>query len=119
MDQLKKERLIDIYTMRLDGHTFQEIGEKYRVSRQCVEQELKESLRQRGFKTKRYPTRSAVASYLDDRHMSVRAFSIICEVSEPNMKSFLYGRASSRKTINSIIKATGLTYEQIMAEELQ
>ena len=39
-----KGHMEDIIKMRLEGKTFQEIGEKYKVSKQAIEQEIKYSL---------------------------------------------------------------------------
>ena len=38
---MTNEELLDIVKMRLDGHTFEKIGEKYGITRQAVEQSIK------------------------------------------------------------------------------
>lgn len=40
MNSEKKERLIEMFKMRLDGSTYQEIADKYGVTRQFVHQSL-------------------------------------------------------------------------------
>ena len=38
---MTNEQLLDIVKMRLDGHTFEKIGEEYGITRQAVEQSIK------------------------------------------------------------------------------
>lgn len=40
MTKENKDRLLEMIKMRLDGCTYQEIGDKYGITRQCVQQSI-------------------------------------------------------------------------------
>ena len=104
--------------MRVDGCTFREIGEKYGVSKQFVSQYLFAVVRESRSKIERYPGRSALAKYMDEHELTVKRLAEMAETSRENLMGFMTGRVNSTKTINKLIKVTGLTYEELMKEEL-
>lgn len=118
--QSNKESLIDMFSMRISGKSYAEIGSKYGTTRQNIEQLLKGAICEKSTSKKdRYPKRKAVAAYLDEHKLTVATLSEMCSVERTSLAQFMTGAISPTKTINKIIKATGLTYEQIMAEELE
>lgn len=38
--QKSNEQILEMVQMRLDGYTFQEIADKFKVTKQCVQQKL-------------------------------------------------------------------------------
>jgi transcriptional regulator with XRE-family HTH domain len=56
---------------------------------------------------------------MEDNKITAYKFAKLIGVTPGNLAPFLHGKTSSIKTINRIIKATGLTYEEIMKEEIE
>lgn len=44
---MTRDQIIDMFTMRLDGHTPKEVGDKYGITKERVQQILAESSRRR------------------------------------------------------------------------
>ena len=115
MGQLtSKETLMDMFDMRISGKKYIEIGEKYGVSRQAVEQLLKKVICEKSrTKADRYPARKGLSEYMDDNRLTVQHISDASGVSRENLRRFLDGKPCNLKTVDALIKATGLTYEEL------
>lgn len=112
---MNKETLIKVFTMRIDGSTYQEIGENLGFSKQYVEQELKQSInKEKTTYAKRYPKREKVVEYMADNNLSINEFSKLLEIPYSNLSNFMRGQSQSLKTAMKIADYTGLTLEQIL-----
>jgi predicted DNA-binding protein YlxM (UPF0122 family) len=119
-DKMDKKQLMEMFEMRLDGLTFQEIADKYGFTKQYVDQELKIAIseKQRSFTMlEKYPQRKALAEYLDTNKINLINFSKTLDVKYMSLMNFMYGKSKNHSIIWKIIKFTGLTYEQLMKEE--
>lgn len=111
---MNRETLIKVFAMRIDGSTYQEIGENLGFSKQYIEQELKRAIN-KGKTTyaKRYPQREMVVEYIADNNLSIGEFSKLIGVSYSNLVNFMRGENQSLKTAMKIADYTGLSLDEV------
>jgi predicted DNA-binding protein YlxM (UPF0122 family) len=123
-EALKPKRKADIYMAEREaGLTYREIAEKYGVSYQCVAQ----SCARCGGYFKPYTKDEVVypnlRKWLNDNKVSRREFvRKMGKLPHPETQSrisdhFRGKKYPHKKTIDKYIEVTGLTYEQLFAEE--
>jgi DNA-binding helix-turn-helix protein len=107
---MTREEKIDMFCMRMDGYTLQEIGDKYGVTREYVRQVLDVGKRKDKFSKIVYPK---LKQYMIERKLSIRKLSILIDIQSATATRLLYGESSpTMSTVNKILKLTGLTYEE-------
>lgn len=107
---MTREEKIDMFCMRMDGYTLQEIGNKYGITRERVRKILDVGKRKDIFQKIVYP---GLKQYLVERKMSVRKFSLLIGTQYQTAINILCGKTKPRiDTINKILQSTGLTYEE-------
>lgn len=115
---MTKEQKIEAYTMLLDGRTMQEVGDRFGVTRQRIQQ-LFPHATGREYKHHKcvYPN---LAAWLRDRNMSRKKFSELIGASANAVNEWLRGKYGPNKYyIDKILEVTGLTYEEAFYEEVQ
>lgn len=116
---MTKEQKIEAYSMWLDGVTIGEIAKKYGVSYQYIQQLFPGTGKDNGEKYKSYIYPNIV-KFLHENSVSLKELAERCNLSYVGLQAFLNGkRGGSKKTIDKILKATGMTYEEAFAEEAQ
>ena len=111
---MNKETLIKVFTMRIDGSTYQEIGENLGFSKQYVEQELKQALnKEKVTYAKRYPQRENVVEYMADNNLSINEFSKLTGIEYRNLSNFMRAESQSLKTAMKIADYTGLSLDEV------
>ena len=116
---MTKEQKIEAYSMRLDGVTVREIAKKYGVSYQYIQQLFPGTGKDNGEKYKSYIYPNIV-KLLHENSMSLTKLAKRCNLSYVGLQYFLSGRnGGSKKTVDKILKATGMTYEEAFAEDAQ
>lgn len=113
---MTKEQKIEAYSMRLDGVPIRKIAEKYGVSYQCIQQlfpGIRKDYREK-YKSCIYPN---IVKFLIKNSMSINELAKRCNLSYVGLHDFLNG--GKKKTVDKILKATGMTYEEAFAEEAQ
>lgn len=112
---MDKKTLIEIFTMRLDGSTYQEIGDKIGFTKQHIEQELKKAInKQKTPYIKKYPQRQAVVKYMAENNLTIINFAKLLEMPYSSLVTFLRGKSQSLKMAMKISKCTDLTLEQVL-----
>lgn len=107
---MTREEKIDMFCMRMDGYTLQEIGDKYGITREYVRQVLDVGKRKDNFSKIVYP---GLKRYMVERKLSVRKLSILIDTQCMTVANLLYGKSNpAMSTVNKILKLTGLTYEE-------
>lgn len=105
--------------MRLDGVPIRKIAEKYGVSYQYIHQlfpGIRKDYREK-YKSCIYPN---IVKFLHENSMSLNELAKRCNLSGVGLQDFLSGRnGGSKKTVDKILKATGMTYEEAFAEDAQ
>lgn len=118
---MTREELIMAFTMRLDGATFEEIGNKFGVTRQAIMYNF-DSVVHRGRDKKTdiaiskivYPN---IARYIKDAQITMGKFIEMLgySSSKANVANALYGKRNmSAKMICGIVKTTGMTYKEVV-----
>ena len=118
---MTREQAIEAFTMRVDGYTYQEIANKFGISRECVQQKLRREINGNKSISKNciYP---GLVNWMRGKGFS--AFELnkkagICK----NIQAFynrLYGRTGwEMDEIKKILAFTGLTFDEAFATETQ
>lgn len=108
---MTKEQKIEAFRMRLDGCTYQEIGERFGLRKQAVHQSLAHPTRRVSCPENiAYP---GLARWMTENGVARRALAERCGMADSNMSSLLLGRTNpTKKYIDSILAVTGLSYEE-------
>lgn len=122
---LKPKRKADIYMAEREaGLTYREIAEKYGVSRQCVAQSCgRRDVNHFKPYTKEEVVYPNLRKWLNDNKVSRYEFirrmgrNPHSETSSLISAEFRGKKYPHKKTIDKFIEVTGLTYEQLFAEE--
>ncbi len=111
---MTRQEKIEAYTMRLDGITVQQIADRFGISKQYISQITPSFGRKREHTPIVYPN---IEKHLFDNQITKKDFASICGVAITNMQLILKGKHSpSKKTIDAILKETGMTYEVAFAK---
>lgn len=108
------DQRVEAYRMRLEGKTFEEIGEHFGVSRQHIQQTLFFCKGPRGLdrsvKSCVYPN---IARWMMENRIGISKFSERCGMNQATLRLVLSVRGNPRKgTIDKILRITGLSYEE-------
>lgn len=114
---MTKEQKIEAYSMRLDGATLREIADKFGVSFQYI-QHLFPGARKDNKRRSSSIVYPNIIDFINENDISLLEFPEKCGVSYNGMMSFLLGKNNgSKKTIDKILEATGMKYEEAFAKE--
>lgn len=118
---MTKQEKLDAYSMRLDGKTLQEIGDKYGLTRERIRQILAESIRprERSSDSYRYP---GIGKWILDHGETIATLADKAGISRATAYNALSLKSKhpanlGKESIDKILKATGLTYEAAFAEK--
>ena len=115
---MTKEQKLKMYEMRLDGYTLQEIADEFGVSRQYVDQVIPSNGRSRkksSYDKCIYPN---IKNWLMEKRITYTQFADLCGVDVMTMHNGITGKVTMRKTtIDGILKATGMKYEEAFMED--
>ena len=110
---MTREQKIEAFAMRLDGETLQAIGDYFGVSKQYVADMLSKgnsAVYRSGLKSIAYPN---IAAWMKAEGISKNSFAEMCNTTAMTMNRALRGDGNpSKKLIDDILRATGLTYEE-------
>lgn len=108
---MTKEEKLDMFSMRLDGYSLQEIGDKYGVTRERVRQIFEAASKCSTSSTRRciYPN---IAKWMTDNGYSQKDIAKMAGYSQSHISSILTGRTRpSFGFIKAITVASGMTFE--------
>lgn len=117
---MTNEQIFEAQKMREEGATLQEIGDKFGVSKQRISQIV-----QRGMycKKSRYHHSNAciypnIAHWRKQNRYTMKQFSELSGIKITTLSNLLRGECStSKKIIDQLLSATGLTYEEAFKTE--
>lgn len=109
---MTREQKIDMFTMRLDGYTLQQIGDKYGITRERVRQILSP----REHSTDIYAPKSciypALGKWMNDNKVNAVALAKLADVSQATIYNTLRGvHSPSYYTQTALHTVTGLPYD--------
>lgn len=114
---LTKEQKLEMYSMRLDGCTLQEIGDKFGMTKERVRQILPNAVsRQAKLREQSYYP-NLTEWMLRNRLPSCKAAELF-GISANRLCTLINSDANiSKRSIDGILSATGMTYEVAFATE--
>lgn len=116
---MTREEKIKAFEMRLDGMTFQEIGDHFGVTRQCIEGYLKPNrTRKKPYKNFKciYP---GLKKWMLENCVSVMTMhdDLHLYANHPTLYRFMKGKAlPTMDVIKKILAYTGLTFEEAFGQ---
>lgn len=114
---MTREQKIDAFTMRIDGYTFQEIADKYSVTKQNIQQMLYSICTKSGIIRKRYIYPN-ILEWMEQNGATQSKFAEALGVAQNTISGYMTGRLDpSMKFIKLICKETGMTFEKAFEKE--
>lgn len=112
---MTNEQKIDIFAMRVNGYTYREIGEKYGISRERVQQILLTAVAPRKQKPGEYPN---ISTWMAECRVTVLKMSEESGIARNSIYGYLKGRQKpSFRFIAYITQKTGMPFEVAFAKE--
>lgn len=108
---MTNEEKVEMFRMRLEGATLQEVADKFGITREYVRQ-LVPGIEGKEIKRRAivYP---AILKWFQENELNYCSFGRMCGLSNVAVNDILTGNRSPRKdSIDAILKATGMTYEE-------
>lgn len=111
---MTNEQRVEMYRMRLEGASLQEIADKFGVTRQAVHQAIPAVEPRPCYRAKCiYPN---LQNWLIANERSLATFSEITGVNKTTLYKVLGGQGDPcKKTIDAILRTTGMDYETAFA----
>lgn len=112
---MTKEELIDACSMRINGHTLQEIADKYHMSKQGMQQSLIHAMRSRPRDKYVFPR---IAHWMSSSGETQHSISQKTGINQTTISTYLSGKSSpSMRFISEILKISGMTFEEAFFKE--
>ena len=109
---MTREQKIDAFTMRIDGYTYQEIADKYTVTKQYIQQMLYYICTKSGVIRKRYVYPN-IYEWMEQNDVTQFKLAKTLGISQKTISSCLTGKFEpSMKFIKLVLKETGMTFEK-------
>lgn len=119
---MTREQKLEAYGMRLDGCTYQEIADKFGVTKQCIQQSLFPSTDRRN---KRHNSEiciyAGLAQFIDENNVTQRKLGRVIEMNyveqnSTNIRKRITGETPFKiNEIYKILEFTGMTFEECFA----
>ena len=108
---MTREEKIDAFTMRLDGYTLQEIGDKYGLTRERIRKMFAQVTTESGISRKNYIYPN-ISDWMIDNNVKQSDLSKKLGCAQNTLSSYLTGKKSpSFAFINLMLKLTKMPYE--------
>lgn len=115
---LTREQKIEIFVMRTDGYTMQEIADKFGMTKENVRLVINGLLDRKPVNTGNGRMYPAIRRALRRKGMSVYELSRSTGICVATLyRAVRPNENPNKKTIDAILAATGLTYEEAFGEE--
>ena len=117
---MTREEMIDAFTMRLDGCTLQEIGDKYGLTRERIRQMFasittKSRISRKSYKNYIYPN---ISDWMIDNNVKQSDLSKKLGCAQVTISSYLTGKnPPSFAFINLMLELTKMPYEVVFSKE--
>lgn len=120
---MKREDLIKVFTMKIDGYSYQKIGEEFGVTRQYIHNELTRAINLRGYTIKKprfkciYPE---ILKFMKANDLKVEDFAEKVDISDRVIRSRLSGATSFKmKEMKNISELMKQSIERIFYEGME
>ena len=109
---------VEAFRMRLEGNTIQEIANHFGVSKQYISEELRTERIRSNEKIVNACIYPNIRKFLMQERLTCRGFSNKFGISYATLYNTLTGKVEpQKKTIDRILKCTGLTYEEAFSKD--
>jgi transcriptional regulator with XRE-family HTH domain len=116
---MTREEIIKAFVMRVDGFTFEQIGQEYGVSKQSIQQALNNVVNG-SRRVSRYTHYRNLIIWLEENGISATRFAKQSGITPYILRGKLKeGRSFTQKEIIRICKNTGLSFEQLVEGEYE
>ena len=106
---------IEVFKMRLDGFSYQEIAEKFGVSKQYINQMLQNVISERRNKAVNKIVYPNIANWLKDNECSISEFVIRVGIKRSTLDYKLHGTGKfNSDEIKRILDVTGMKFEECL-----
>ena len=114
---MTREEKIDAFTMRLDGYTLQEIGDKYGLTRERIRQMFASITNESGISRKNYIYPN-ISDWMINNNVNQYDLCKKLGCQQNTISSYLTGkRAPTFSFINLILELTKMPYEVAFSKE--
>ena len=114
---MTREEKIDAFTMRLDGYTLQEIGDKYGLTRERIRQMFAAVTTESGISRKNYIYPN-ISDWMIENNVTQYDLSKKLGCQQTTISSYLTGKRNpSFSFINLILELTKMPYEVAFSKE--
>lgn len=115
---LTREQKIEIFVMRTDGYTLQEIADKFGMTRENVRRVINGLLDRKPVNTGYGNMYPAIRRALRRKGLSIYELSRSTGIGVATLyRAVRPNKNPTKKTIDAILAATGLTYEEAFRKE--
>lgn len=112
---MNRDDKIKAFKMRLDGFSYQEIAEKFGVSKQYINQMLQNVISERRNKAVNKIVYPNIANWLKDNECSISEFVIRVGIKRSTLDHKLRGRNKfNSDEIKRILDVTGMKFEECL-----
>lgn len=114
---ITREQKVEMFKMRMNGVSFEEIGNKYGISKQRVQQLLQTTIHKPRELSRKcvYPN---LKKWCLEHDASFRQLALLAGITPTTIYAKLSGEVSfTQKQIDKILGVTGMTYEEAFARE--
>lgn len=111
---MTKQVKLDMFSMRLDGYTLQEIADRYGISKERVRQVMKVGSmdKKMGESKKKWVYPNAI-KWAERNHISVYRIAADTGITPNTLHNALKGKHQPNKTtIDALLRVSGMTYEE-------
>lgn len=114
---MTREEKIDAFTMRLDGYTLEEIGEKYDVTKEGIRQMFARVAAESGISRKNYIYPN-IADWMVRNNVTQSLFFKELGCCQATISNYLTGKNNpSFEFINKVLEITKMPYEVAFSRE--
>lgn len=114
---MTREQKIEAFTMRLDGYTLEEIGNRFGITKEAVRSMFSRITTESGIVKKQYVYPN-IAKWMIENNLNQSYFAKKLGCSQNAVSSWLIGRNNpSYRFINLVLSETGMTFEEAFKRE--
>lgn len=110
---MTKDQVKDMFSMRIDGYTLKEIGEKYGISRERVRQLLSNAAGGRNRIIRKNYVYSNIENWMYENDINQEDIAKECGCCQNNVSAILTGKYKpSFDFVSAVLRMSGMTFEE-------
>lgn len=110
---MKKEQVKDMCCMRVDGYSYQDIGEKYGVTRQRAQQIVSRAIKEKSVSARKLCVYPNIDGWMFENNINQKDIAERAGCTQNNISSVLLGKHKpSYSVISAILEMSGMTFQE-------